>query len=107
MNARGFQSPYVGAIGFSYDVTDDFTVCGGYNSGNNPIPKTTVAVANANIVEHHIVAGLSYQFPQAVTFDTFFTYAVLHKQPVNNAIFPNATLKVGGYDIGLTLTYRN
>ena len=102
-----WRQQYVGAVGAAYDVTERLTVRGGYNYGNNPVPKTTVDVTNGNIVEHHIVAGLSYRFTQAVTFDIFSTYAVLHKQPVNNAIFPNATLEVGGYDIGFTLSYRN
>ena len=102
-----WRDQYVAAVGIAYDVTESLNVRGGYNYGNNPVPKTTVDVTNANIVEHHIVAGLSYQFTQAVTFDIFSTYAVLHKQPVNNAVFPNATLEVGGYDIGFTLTYQN
>lgn len=102
-----WRDQYVAAVGIAYDVTESLNVRGGYNYGNNPVPKTTVDVTNANIVEHHIAAGLSYQFTQAVTFDIFSTYAVLHKQPVNNAIFPNATLEVGGYDIGFTLSYRN
>ncbi len=98
----------MGAIGFSYDVTDDFTVRGGYNFGNNPVPKTTLDPTNANITEQHLVGALSYQVNQAWALETFATYALQKQETFNSALFgPNTTLKVGGYDFGFTLTYQN
>lgn len=103
-----WKDQYVGALGISYDVTDRFTVRGGYNFGNNPVPKTTLDPINANIVEHHIVGAFQYRATQAFTLETFFTYAVQKRETHDSTLFgPNTTLDVGGYEVGITLSYRN
>jgi len=103
-----WRDQYVIAVGALYDVTDRFSVRGGYNFGNNPIPKTTLDPTNANIVQHHIVAGLGYRFTPGLLLDIWSTYGVQEQRTVDSQLFgPNTTIKVGGYDVGITLTYTN
>lgn len=105
-----WRDQYVGAVGAAYDVTDYLNVRGGYNYGNNPVPKTTLDPTNSNIVEHHIVAGFSFRFTQALVLDATFTYAVQSQRTYDSAASsfgPNSLLQVGGYDAGFTLSYRN
>ena len=103
-----WRDQYVAAVGISYDVTDDFTVRGGYNFGNNPVPKTTLDPTNANIVEHHIVGALAYRLTKALLVETFSTYGIRKQETFNSQLFGNnTTLEVGGYEVGITLTYRD
>lgn len=103
-----WKDQYVAALGTSYDVTDSFTVRGVYNYGNNPVPKTTLDPINANIVEQHIVGAFQYRVTQALAFEMWATYAIQKSETYNSTLFgPNTTLDVGGYDVGITLTYRN
>jgi len=103
-----WKDQYVAALGISYDVTDSFTVRGGYNYGNNPVPKTTLDPINANIVEQHIVGAFQYRATQAFAFEMWTTYAIQKSETYNSTLFgPNTRLDVGGYDVGITLTYRN
>jgi long-chain fatty acid transport protein len=105
-----WRDQYVGAIGAMYDVTDYLNVRGGYNYGNNPVPKTTLDPTNSNIVEHHIVAGFSFRFTQALVLDATVIYAVQSQRTYDSAASnfgPNSLLQGGGYDVGFTLTYWN
>jgi len=88
-------------------VTTVFWV-GEQAGGNNPVPKTTLDPTNANIVEHHIVGALAYHFTQAFMVETFFTYGIQKQETFNSPLFGNnTTLEVGGYEVGITLTYTN
>jgi long-chain fatty acid transport protein len=103
-----WRDQYVIAIGALYDVTDRFSVRGGYNYGNNPVPKTTLDPTNANIVQHHIAAGLGYRVTPGLLLDIWSTYGVQEQRTVDSALYgANTTLKVGGYEVGITLTYIN
>ncbi|TLY18413.1 MAG: hypothetical protein E6K68_11350 [Nitrospirae bacterium] len=103
-----WRDQYVIAVGALYDVTDRFSVRGGYNFGNNPIPKTTLDPINANIVQHHIAAGLAYRFTPGLLLDIWSTYGVQEQRTFDSQLFgANTTLKVGGYEVGITLTYHN
>jgi long-chain fatty acid transport protein len=104
-----WRDQYVGAIGAMYDVTEYLNVRGGYNYGNNPIPKTTLDPTNPNIVEHHIVAGFSFRFTPTLALDATFIYAVQSQRTYDSTqgFGANTLLQVGGYDAGFALRYTN
>lgn len=103
-----WRDQYVVAIGGNHDLTEQFSVRGGYNFGNNPIPSITMSPVNANIVEHHLVGGAQYRFSKALWLDGVFNYAVPSQRSYSNpdsALPNNSTIRVGGYEFLATLSY--
>ena len=101
-----WRDQYVAAVGAAYDVTDRLNIRGGYNYGNNPVPTSTVDPTNANIVKHHLVGSVLYRVSSALTFDSWFTYAFRNKLAMDNSLFgPGSNLEVGGYEVGITVSY--
>jgi len=105
-----WRNQYVAALGVAYDVNDRLNLRGGYNFGNNPVPKSTLDPTNANIVEHHIVAGAAYKFMPSLSLDTTFTYSPPSQRTYDASsafLGPNTLLEVGGYEFQFTLSYWN
>jgi long-chain fatty acid transport protein len=103
-----WRDQYVAALGINHDLTEKFSLRGGYNFGNNPVPGSTMSPVNANIVEHHIVGGGQYRFSEALSFDGVFNYAVKSQRTYTNpaaALPGNSTIQVGGYEVIATLSY--
>lgn len=103
-----WRDQYVTAIGATYDLTDRLNIRGGYNFGNNPVPKTTMDPINANIVEHHLNGGFAYWLdPDVLRFETTFSYAFTNAYTYDSAIYGNnSRLEAGGYQLTFTLSYR-
>jgi len=53
-----WRDQYVYAIGFAYDLPDQFILRGGYNYGRNPIPTSTMSPFFSLIGQHHVTLGL-------------------------------------------------
>lgn len=103
-----WRNQYVAALGVAYDVNDRLNLRGGYNFGNNPVPKSTLDPINATIVEHHIVAGMAYKFMPYVSLDAAFTYSPPSQRTYDSLIYgSNTLLEVGGYELQFTLSYWN
>ncbi|MDA2909998.1 outer membrane protein transport protein [Nitrospiraceae bacterium AH_259_D15_M11_P09] len=103
-----WRNQYVAALGVAYDVNDRLNLRGGYNFGNNPVPKSTLDPINATIVEHHIAAGAAYKFMPSLSLDTTFTYSPPSQRTYDSLIYgSNTLLEVGGYEFQFTLSYWN
>jgi len=105
-----WRDQYVTAVGAYYNVTDRLAVHGGYNFGNNPVPKHTLDPTSSNITLHHFAAGSGYKLTNTLRFDANFTYVltntVTSSNPNTTAIYGNNTmLSVGGYEALITLSY--
>jgi long-chain fatty acid transport protein len=101
-----WRDQYVTAIGASYDVTDRLNVHGGYNFGNNPVPKSTLDPTSANITVHHFAGGAWYHLTKTLRLDGNFTYALTNNVTYDSARYGNnTTLSVGGYEALVTLSY--
>ena len=93
-------------------MTDRVNIRGGYNYGNNPVPRHTMDPIVSSIVEHHLVGGAKYQLTEALSLDVLFTYAFKKSRTYDsNFAFPlglgnNVSSEVGGKDCMFALTYR-
>ena len=102
-----WRDQYVMAVGTMYDVTDRLNLHLAYNYGNNPVPKHTLNLATASIVEHHVAGGVGYKMTDALKLDSVFTISPENSVTFNSSTFGNNTsLDVGGYSLLFTLSYK-
>lgn len=107
-----WRNQYVIALGVAYDVNKRLRIGGGYNYGNNPVPKHTMDPIIADIVEHHLVGGVKYQFTEALSLDGTFLYALKKTSTFDSTFgFPlglgnNASFEAKGSEFLFTLVYR-
>jgi len=62
-------------LGTAYQATDNLTLRGGFNYGNNPIPSRFLNCLFPAIIEQHYTAGFGYQFNERNSIDLSLTYA--------------------------------
>ena len=62
-------------LGASYKATNEFTLRGGMNFANNPIPDTYVNALFPAIEKSHYMLGAGYAFNKAASVDFSYTYA--------------------------------
>lgn len=55
-----WKDQFVGAIGFTGYISDNFAVRLGYNYGKSPVPVSTLQPDVPAILEHHLTAGFSF-----------------------------------------------
>jgi long-chain fatty acid transport protein len=67
-------------IGIGYKIDPDWTVRGGINYANNPIPDTYLNALFPAIEKTHVTVGAGYMIDKASTVDASFTYAPEVKQ---------------------------
>lgn len=101
-----WRDQYVNALGVYYEMTDTFHLHGGYNYGNNPVPKSTIDPTSANIIEHHLVGGFAYKFTPTLKLDTMVTYAIESESTYNSSRWGNnVTSQTGGYEVIFYLSW--
>ncbi len=101
-----WRDQYVNALGAYYEVSEKFHVHGGYNYGNNPVPKSTMDPTNANITEHHLVGGFAYKFTPELKLDTMANYVLESESTYNSSRWgPNSRSQVGGYELVFYLSW--
>lgn len=67
-------------IGVGYKVSPEWTLRGGINYANNPIPDTYLNALFPAIEKTHIMVGAGYMISKASSVDASFTYAPEVKQ---------------------------
>ncbi|MCF3652364.1 OmpP1/FadL family transporter [Synoicihabitans lomoniglobus] len=81
-------------LGAAYMVNDRFTLRGGFNYGNNPVPDRFLNCLFPAIIETHFTGGFGYQFNDRSTIDVSVTYA------------PEVEI-VSGYGVGVSHSQLN
>jgi long-chain fatty acid transport protein len=70
-----WKDQHVFMLGAAYMLTDVFTVRGGLNITNNPIPNTYLNPLFPAIERNHATLGTGYMLSKASTVDLSYTYA--------------------------------
>ncbi|MBK7868358.1 MAG: outer membrane protein transport protein [Ignavibacteriales bacterium] len=71
-----WKNSFVIKVGGEYAFSDKFDGRLGYAYGSNPVPETTVFPVFPAIVEHHVMAGLSFKTSKALTLNAAFEMAL-------------------------------
>jgi long-chain fatty acid transport protein len=110
LNQQDWRDQFVVAVGAAYELIPRlFTVRGGYNYANNPIPDQHFNPAINIPFEHHVTAGAGYKAGKHLEFDLGFVYAFEKKITYTNQGLPfgqNATDKPSGFSVDVTMGYR-
>lgn len=110
VNTQNWRDQFVIALGAAYEVIPElFTVRGGYNYANNPIPAQHFNPAIQVPFQHHLTAGAGYKVGKHVEIDGAFVWGFENKITYTNQQLPfgqNATDKPSGYTVDITLGYR-
>ena len=81
---QNWENQNVFQIGASYKLTDAWTLRGGLNLANNPVPDSYMNALFPAIVEDHVTAGVGYAFNKAQ--DVNFSLAYGDKNTVTNSV---------------------
>lgn len=81
---QNWENQNVFQFGASYKVTDAWTVRGGLNLANNPVPDSYMNALFPAIVEDHVTAGVGYAFNKAQDLNFSLSYA--DKNTVTNSV---------------------
>jgi long-chain fatty acid transport protein len=80
-------------IGVGYKINPDWTIRGGINYANNPIPDQYLNALFPAIEETHVTLGAGYMINKASAVDASFTYAPEVKQTSGAGAPEGATVK--------------
>jgi len=109
-NDQSWRDQFVIALGAAYEIVPDlFTVRGGYNYANNPIPAQHFNPAIQVPFQHHLTAGAGYKLGKHWEVDTAFVWGFENKITYTNQQLPfgqNATDRPSGYTVDVTVGYR-
>ncbi|HTO13195.1 MAG TPA: outer membrane protein transport protein [Candidatus Binatia bacterium] len=109
-NQQSWRDQFVIALGAAYELIPGFfTLRGGYNYANNPIPAQHFNPAIQVPFQHHLSAGAGVTMGKHWEFDAGFIWGFENKITYTNQQLPfgpNATDKPSGYSVGLTAGYR-
>jgi long-chain fatty acid transport protein len=72
---QNWKDQHVFMLGAGYKVTDDFTLRGGLNIANNPIPNTYLSPLFPAIERNHVTLGTGYMLSKVSSVDLSYTYA--------------------------------
>lgn len=77
----GFKNIKVSELGVQYKVTDGFTVRGGYNKSQNPIPdnRTFFTIETPAIFKTHYTGGIGYKVSDILTLDAAYYHVQENK----------------------------
>ena len=110
VNTQDWRDQYVIALGAAYELIPEvFTLRGGYNYANNPIPAQHFNPAIQVPFQHHLTAGAGYKFAKHWEVDTAFVWGFENKITYTNQQLPfgqNATDRPSGYTVDITVGYR-
>jgi len=102
-NGPGFGWRDVTAVktGIAYDVTRSLTLRAGYNYSTQPIPdsQTFFNVLAPAVIQHHVTAGVSWQFAHDWEVSAFYAHAF--EQQVNGA--PSYDLRMSQNTFGVSV----
>ena len=109
-----WKDQMVYSVGMEYRMSDALRVRLGYNYGKNPVPTSTVMPLFPAIVEHHITAGIGYDFNENLTVNAAIEYGFENGE-TNDGNEPllsgfNGTeskLQTTTYSIGFTYRFPN
>ncbi len=93
-------------IGVGYKVAPDWTLRGGINYANNPIPDTYLNALFPAIEKTHVTIGAGYMISKASTVDASFTYAPEVKQTSGVNAPEGATVTHSQTNAQLMYSYR-
>jgi len=79
-------------LGAGYKLNDDYTIRGGLNLANNPVPSEYMNPLFPAIIKNHVTAGLGYKMSKASTLDFSLVYAPPVKQKTNYGEVTNGNL---------------
>mgnify|MGYP002860939157 FL=1 len=79
-----WKNSFVIKVGGEYKFSDKFEGRLGYAYGSNPVPETTVFPVFPAIVEHHVMAGLSFNASRALTLNAAFEMALNKSYTASN-----------------------
>lgn len=100
-----WKDQIVYAIGLEYSVTEKIKLRTGYNYGANPIPSATVMPILSLITEHHITAGIGYEYSENLTIDGSLEYAFNNSQSNTESLL-NGTSETGITIGSLGISYK-
>lgn len=83
-----WRDQYVATFGVAYELTARWTVMGGYNHGNNPVPDKRLNPLLAPITEHHITLGARYAPEGQWRFSAALQYALPNEATYDNPELP-------------------
>ena len=74
----GWEDMTVIKIGLEYAVSENFTLRGGFSTGNNPIGASEVMfnILAPGVIKNHIALGLTKKLSNGHSFDISFNYAL-------------------------------
>ncbi len=93
-------------IGVGYKIDPDWTVRGGINYANNPIPDTYLNALFPAIEKTHVTIGAGYMISMASTVDASFTYAPEVKQSSGDNAPEGATVTHSQTNAQVMYSYR-
>ena len=100
-----WKDQIVYAIGLEYRATEKIKLRAGYNYGANPIPSATVMPLLSLITEHHITAGIGYEYSENLTIDGSLEYAFNNSQSNTESLL-NGTSETGIIIGSLGISYK-
>lgn len=100
-----WKDQIVYAIGLEYSATEKIKLRAGYNYGTTPISSATVMPLLSLITEHHITAGIGYEYSENLTINGSLEYAFDNKQ-TNTGSLPGVESETGILIGSLGISYK-
>lgn len=105
--AQNWRDQLVWALGVEHRIGENTKLRAGYNFGRNPIPKIVTSPLNNSINEHHVTAGVGFQYRPGFLVDAAVAYLPRKTVDYTNpyiGIGQGARLKVEQLQIGVQTT---
>lgn len=96
-----WEDQWIYAFGADYRLNDRWTLRGGYNFGDNPVPAGTLTPLFPAIVEDHLTFGFSWLSSAGVTYEFAIEHALENSVTNNN---PNP--RVNPFGPGTTVDHE-
>jgi len=103
---QNWKDQHVIMIGAGYKVSPDWTLRGGLNYANNPIPDTYLNALFPAIEKTHVMVGAGYMISKASSVDASFTYAPEVKQTSGANAPEGATVTHSQTNVQAMYSYR-
>lgn len=94
-----WKDAYAFKIGGEFDVTPNFILRAGYAYNTNPIPEETLISILPAILEHHIMAGMSYSITKNWIVNMALEYGLKNTMTASNP--SHVAFEYNNADIGL------
>jgi long-subunit fatty acid transport protein len=94
-----WKDAYAFKLGAEYDITPNFVLRAGYAYNTNPIPEETLISILPAILQHHIMAGMSYGINKNWIFNAALEYGVKNSMTASDP--SHVAFEYNNSDIGL------